>query len=449
MTGVIRPPESVLNILNILKENGYDAYAVGGCIRDSILGTVPKDWDITTNAPPSAIKELFVKTVDTGLKHGTVTVMSEGEAFEVTTFRIDGRYEDGRHPSYVEFTDRQDEDLRRRDFTMNAMAWNEERGIVDPFGGMEDIAAGLIRAVGEPGERFREDALRMLRAIRFAARLGFDIDDKTLSAISENSSLISSVSSERIREELTGTLTADNPMKFALLRETGLLKLVLPEFEICFDTPQHNPHHVYNVGEHSLRAVAAIENDKCLRWAMLLHDAGKAVTRTTDDKGIDHYYGHPAKSMEIAKAVLERLRFDNRSIERIVRLIKFHDREILPQPKTVAKAVHAVGDDIFMDLLKVKCADKSAQNPQDKEKGIKYVNLVESIYIGLKAGNNCLKLKDLAINGRDLMKMGFKEGREVGQTLSFLLEKVLDDPALNEKHFLAEIAADLLAEHKV
>lgn len=449
MTAVIRAPESVLNILRTFERNGYDAYAVGGCIRDSILGTVPKDWDITTNALPSAIKELFEKTVDTGLKHGTVTVMPEGEAFEVTTFRIDGRYEDGRHPSYVEFTDRLEEDLRRRDFTMNAMAWNEKRGIVDPFGGTEDIAAGLIRAVGEPGERFREDALRMLRAIRFAARLGFDIDKKTFSAISKNSSMISSVSAERIREELTGTLTADDPMKFSLLRETGLLKLILPEFDICFDTPQHNPHHVYNVGEHSLRAVAAIENDKCLRWAMLLHDTGKAVTRTTDDKGVDHYYGHPSKSMEIAKAILERLRFDNRSTERIIRLIKHHDREILPQPKTVAKAVHAVGDDIFPDLLKVKRADKSAQNPFDKQKGMRYVDTIESLYYGLKAENKCLELKDLAINGRDLIEMGFKEGREVGQMLSLLFEKVLDNPALNEKRFLTEIAAELLAEHKV
>ena len=444
MIAVIRAPESVLDILRIFKGNGYEAYAVGGCVRDSVLGTKPKDWDITTNALPSEIKELFEKTIDTGLKHGTVTVMLAGEAFEVTTFRIDGKYEDGRHPSHVEFTGRLEDDLRRRDFTMNAMAWNEERGIVDPFGGMEDIADGIIRAVGEPGERFREDALRMLRTIRFAARLGFEIHFETLKAISENSGLISSVSSERIREELNGTLTADDPMKFALLRDTGLLKLIMPEFEACFNTPQKNPHHAYNVGEHSLRAVAAAENDKCLRWTMLLHDTGKAVTRTTDEKGIDHFHGHPAKSMEIAKNILERLRFDNRSMERIIRLIKYHDREILPQPRAVAKAVHTVGDDIFLDLLKVKRADKSAQNPLDKQKGLNYVDLIESIYNGLKSENSCLELKDLAIDGRDLLEMGFKEGREVGRALKLLFEKVLDDPSLNEKRFLSELAADLL-----
>lgn len=448
MTDVIQPPESVFNILRIFKKNGYDAYAVGGCIRDSVLGTKPKDWDITTNALPSETKELFKKTIDTGLKHGTVTVLLECEAFEVTTFRIDGKYEDGRHPSHVKFTRRLEDDLHRRDFTMNAMAWNEERGIVDPFGGRGDIAARFIRAVGEPGERFREDALRMLRAVRFAAQLGFEMHSNTLRAISENNSLISNVSSERIREELNRTLTAVNPMKFALLRETGLLKLILPELEACFNTPQHNPHHVYNVGEHSLRAVAAIENEKCLRWAMLLHDTGKAVTRFTDEKGIDHYYGHPAKSVEIAGDILARLKFDNKSIERILRLIKFHDREIVPQPRAVAKAVHVVGDDIFPDLLKVKRADKSAQNPLDKQKGMDYVDLIESIYSGLKAGNNCLELKDLAINGRDLIDMGFKEGREVGRVLSHLFEKVLDDPALNEKHFLAELAAELLAKRK-
>jgi len=448
MVNGIQPPERVLNILRIFKENGFDAYAVGGCIRDSVLGTKPKDWDFTTNALPSEMKVLFKKAIDTGLKHGTVTVVLEGESFEITTFRIDGKYEDGRHPSHVEFTQQLEDDLRRRDFTMNAMAWNEVRGIVDPFGGRADISARLIRAVGEAGERFQEDALRMLRAVRFSARLGFEIYSSTLRAICDNCRMISNVSSERIREELNGTLTADDPMKFDLLRETGLMKLILPEFEACFNTPQHNPHHVYNVGEHSLRAVAAIENDKCLRWTMLLHDTGKAVTRFTDEKGIDHYYGHPAKSMEIAGGILARLKFDNRSIERILRLIKFHDREIAPQPKAVAKAVNVVGEDIFLDLLKVKRADKSAQNPADKQKGLEYVDSIENIYFGLKAEKSCLELKDMALNGRDLLGMGFKEGREVGRILSILFEKVLDDPTLNEKRFLAELAAELLVKKK-
>lgn len=444
----IRPPESVLSILRILKENSYEAYAVGGCVRDSILGAEPKDWDIATSALPEEVKALFAKTADTGLKHGTVTVIADHGAFEITTFRIDGRYEDGRRPSRVEFTGRLEDDLRRRDFTMNAMAWNEERGIVDPFGGTRDIGAGLVRAVGEPEERFREDALRMLRAVRFCARLGFAIENGTLKAIRHNAALIRNVSGERIREELTGILTAGDPMKFALLRETGLMGLILPEFEECFGTPQHNPHHVYNVGEHSLRAVAAIENEKCLRWTMLLHDTGKAATRFTDEKGIDHYYGHPAKSVEIAGKVLARLKFDNRSMDRILRLIRFHDREIVLSRKAVAKAVYTVGEDIFPDLLKVKRADKRAQIPSGIREGLEYVDSVEKIYMEMKSENQCLALKDMAINGHDLLGMGFREGREVGRVLSKLFEKVLDDPSLNEKNALAKLAKGMLQKKR-
>jgi tRNA nucleotidyltransferase (CCA-adding enzyme) len=445
MHELIQPPEKVLNILRTLKENGCEAYAVGGCVRDSVLGRTPKDWDITTIALPFFVKELFTKTIDTGLKHGTVTVMLEGEAFEVTTFRIDGQYEDGRRPNKVEFTANLEDDLRRRDFTMNAMAWNDERGIVDPFGGMKDIAAGIIKAVGKPGERFSEDSLRILRAVRFAARLGFEIENRTLKAAKEQSSLISNVSSERIREELTGILTSDHPMKFMLLKEIGILKLILPEMEACFNTPQNNPHHAYGVGEHTLRAVAACVNDKNLRWAMLLHDTGKAVTHTTDEKGIDHYYGHPAKSVEIASGILGRLKFDNRSTDRILRLIKYHDREIAPVPKAVAKAVNVVGEDIFPDLMNVKRADKSAQIPKDIKKGLEYVDRIEGIYNELKEKRQCLKLSDMAINGNDLIDMGFEQGKEVGRVLGLLFEKVLDDPALNERRLLTELAEELLA----
>lgn len=440
----IDPPESILNIMEVLKKSGHEAYAVGGCIRDSILGRAPKDWDIATNAKPEEVKRLFSKTVDTGLQHGTVTVLLNDEAYEVTTFRIDGDYEDGRHPSHVEFTNRIEDDLSRRDFTINAMAWNKERGIIDPFGGRADIESGMIRAVGSPDERFKEDALRMLRAVRFAARLRFDIDEATLQAMKENGKLINKVSAERIRDEINGILTADDPMKLTILRDTGILENILPEVEACFRTAQNNPHHAYNVGEHSLRAVAAIENDVCLRWTMLLHDTGKAVTRTTDEKGIDHYYGHPAKSVAIANNVLRRLRFDHKSIEKILRLIKFHDHEILPQPKAVAKAVNAVGDDIFIDLMKVKRADKRGQIPKDIEKGIRYVDAVERLYFELKEGNGCFSLKSLAISGRDLLNLGFSQGREVGIALKLLLDRVLEEPSINEKQYLTEIAKELL-----
>jgi len=444
MENRIQPPGGVLNILNTFKSNGFEAYAAGGCIRDSLLGIEPKDWDIATNALPEVTKNLFSKTIDTGLKHGTVTVVFDGRQYEITTFRVDGRYLDGRHPESVEFTANIEDDLGRRDFTINAMAWNKERGIVDPFNGRRDLAGRIIRTVGNPGERFREDGLRMLRAARFAARLGFDIHEETLKAISENKELIRNVSNERIRDELTEILTSDNPLKFNLLRETGLLELILPELEACYRTRQNNPHHVYNVGEHSIRAVAAARKDRIHRWVLLLHDTGKAVTLTTDEKGIDHFYGHAFQSMKIAGDILRRLRFDKKSIEKITRLIRHHDRQILPVPKAVAKAVNAVGEDIFPDLLDVKRADKSAQNPRDIQEALEYVDTIEAIYNDLKKGMNCFGVKDLAINGRDLIKMGFKEGKEVGKTLNILLDKVMENPMLNKKELLCEMASELL-----
>lgn len=448
MEFAVRPPQNVLYILNLFKDNGYEAYAVGGCVRDAVIGREPKDWDIAVNAPPEVTKGLFERTLDTGLKHGTVTVMLGDEAYEVTTFRVDGAYADGRHPSSVEFTGRLEDDLRRRDFTINAMAWNPERGLVDEFGGIPDIKNRLVRAVGDPGERFGEDALRMLRAVRFAAQLGFGIESRTLKGIRKNSGLIRNVSSERIREELTGILTSEDPGKLTLLRDAGIMGIILPELDACFNIPQNNPHHIYNVGEHSIRATAAIEGESRLRWTMLLHDTGKAVTRTTDGDGVDHFYGHQEKSVEIAANVLERLKFDNRSADRILRLIRHHDRDIVPQPKAVARAVNAVGEDIFTDLLKVKRADKCAQNPADAAKGIDYIDRIENIYRELLISNSCLRLGDLAINGRDLIGLGYREGREIGKTLAILFEKVLEDPSLNDKAVLMRLAEGMLTSQR-
>ncbi len=446
MKADVRPVKGVSTILSVLKEHGYEAYAVGGCVRDSVMGIEPKDWDIASNAVPAVIKGLFPRTVDTGLRHGTVTVLFEGEAFEVTTFRIDGVYGDNRHPEQVEFTGHLEEDLRRRDFTINAMAWNEERGLVDPFGGIQDIAEGCIRCVGDPAERFCEDALRMLRAVRFAAKLGFTIDPDTKKGIADNSYLIDHISSERIREELTGILTSDHPMEFMLLRDTGLLVRLMPEVEACFNTQQNNPHHIYNVGEHSIRAVAAIEAEKCLRWAMLLHDIGKAVTRTTDDKGVDHFYGHAVKSTEMAETILRRLKFDNKSMDKILLLIKYHDREIVPQPSAVSRAANVIGENAFIDLLKVKRADRSAQNSEAMEKGLVDVDLIERVYLELLEQNNCLRLRDLAIDGQDLIRMGFQEGPEIGRVLVALFDRVLEDPALNDREMLLGMVSEILKQ---
>jgi tRNA nucleotidyltransferase (CCA-adding enzyme) len=441
MEAVVKINKSISDIFNVLKRNGYEAYVVGGCVRDSILGREPSDWDIATDALPSEVKALFMKTVDTGLKHGTVTVLMNDDAYEVTTFRIDGKYNDGRHPSLVEFTRNIEDDLRRRDFTMNALAWNEERGIVDPFGGVEDIHSRIIRAVGIPEERFQEDALRMLRAIRFAATLDFEIHSETLDAIAKNNKLIMNISGERIRDEITGILTSKRPEKFILLKDTGLLKIILPEVDSCFKTQQHNPHHIYNVGEHTLKAMHSIEEDVILRWTMLLHDIGKAVTKTTDAKGIDHFYGHARKSEELSKNILKRLRFDNKSVDRILRLIRHHDRQIIPRPKYVAKAVNAVGEDIFMDLMKVRRADTSGKNPDEIKQKLEYTGLIEKTYLKLKEEKSCLSLDELDVNGKDLIELGFKEGEDIGRVLNLLLNKVFEDPRLNEKKILLELAA--------
>lgn len=436
-------PGYVGSILKSLNRNGFEAYIVGGCTRDCIMGRTPADWDITTAARPEQVKGMFEKTVDTGLKHGTVTVVHGAESFEVTTFRVDGEYEDARHPSRVEYTASIEADLSRRDFTMNAIAFHPDRGFIDPFGGINDIAGKLIRTVGRSDERFREDALRMLRAVRFSAQLGFSVHDEAIRSIKVNRSLISSISSERVRDELTRILVSEDPVKFAMLEETGLLYYIMPEFEKCFKTPQNHPYHIYDVAAHSLHAAAAIENDRCLRWTMLLHDIGKSVTRTTDDKGVDHFFGHPAESEALAEVILKRLRFDNRSIDRILRIVRLHDREIVPTPRAVAKAVCTAGEDIFEDLLKVKAADKMAQNPKYSEKGINTVKEVEGIYLELKRNGRCMGLKDLAINGSDLTGKGWPQGREIGRVLKLLLERVINEPGLNQRDRLLKLADEL------
>lgn len=286
-------PEKVKTIINTLTAAGYEACAVGGCVRDSILGREPNDWDITTSAKPEEIKGLFARTVDTGIQHGTVTVLLDREGFEVTTYRIDGEYEDARHPKEVIFTASLEEDLKRRDFTINAMAYNEQDGLIDIFDGVGDIGRQMIRCVGDARERFSEDALRMLRAVRFSAQLGYQIEDKTKQAIREMAPSLQKISAERIQTELVKLVTSDHPDYLRTAYETGITKEILPEFDLCMETPQHNPHHCYNVGEHILHSMQEIEPDKVLRLGMLFHDIGKPQTMTVDSEGITHNKNHP------------------------------------------------------------------------------------------------------------------------------------------------------------
>lgn len=436
-------PNEVLYIINNLNGNGYQAYIVGGCVRDSIMDRIPSDWDIATNALPHEVKKLFAKTVDTGIKHGTVTIVIDGSCYEVTTYRIDGIYLDNRRPESVSFTSSMEEDLARRDFTVNAIAMDAKGDIVDPFNGVSDIKAKIIRSVGNPDDRFREDALRMLRAIRFSAQLGFQIEEATLESIERNSALIKNISRERVRDELSKVLLSDNPLAMSLLFDTKLLKYTLPEFEDCFLTVQNNPYHVYNVAVHILNSVASIEKDKVLRWAMLLHDIGKPAVKTTDKKNIDHFYNHPQKSIELAERILTRLRFDSKSTDRILKLVRYHDMSLKPEPKAVRKAMHKVGDDIFPDLLKVIRADKKAQNPKFFEERAEVIERIRGLYEEIKTQGQCTSIKDLAISGHDLISLGFRQGKEIREALDVLLEEVLENPELNNRETLMKLSGKL------
>jgi len=432
-------PNKVQYILNTLHEHGHQAFIVGGCVRDCILGRKPGDWDITTDAVPYEVKQLFSKTIDTGIKHGTVTVIIDDSSYEVTTYRIDGEYLDFRKPESVSFTSSLEEDLSRRDFTINAIAYSPLAGIVDPFSGISDIKAKSIRTVGSPDKRFSEDALRMLRAVRFSAQLGFSITGNTLEAIGNNHRLIENISTERIRDELTKILLSDNPLCFSLLNDTNLIQYILPEFEPCFVTNQNNPYHAYNVAIHTLHSAANIEKDKVLRWTMLFHDIGKPGTKSTDKKGIDHFYNHRQLSVKLSKTAMLRLKFDKKSMERILLLIKYHDIHLKTEPKSVRKAIFKVGENIFQDLLKVIEADKKAQSPSMWEKRNKKLAKLWEIYWDIKAKGQCTSFKTLAVNGDDLIASGIMPGREIKELLNYLLKKVIEEPELNNKEILLEL----------
>ena len=321
-------PKDVEYIINTLQRAGYEAYAVGGCVRDTILNREPDDWDITTSAKPMEIKRLFPVTIDTGIQHGTVTVLKNHVGYEVTTYRIDGEYADNRHPKEVIFTANLKEDLLRRDFTINAMAYNHEKGIIDEYGGLDDIRDGIIRCVGNPYDRFSEDALRIMRAVRFSAQLGYKIEEETSKAIVKLSPNLASISAERINTELTKLLLSPNPDYLRDAYRLGITGVVLPELDRCMECEQVNPHHCYSVGEHTLHSLKIVPDDKVLRYTMLFHDFGKPDTQSVDEDGRMHFYGHPAVSERMASDIMHRLKFDNDTMNAVKLLCKNHDLEI-------------------------------------------------------------------------------------------------------------------------
>ncbi|MCI9082507.1 MAG: CCA tRNA nucleotidyltransferase [Lachnospiraceae bacterium] len=436
---IIQLPGKVKYIIDTLIHAGYEAYAVGGCIRDSILGRVPGDWDITTSASPWQVKQLFSKTVDTGIQHGTVTVMEGKEGFEVTTYRIDGEYEDQRHPREVIFTSSLLEDLKRRDFTINAMAYNEAEGLIDAFHGMEDIEKGVIRCVGNPVHRFDEDALRMMRAVRFAAQLGFTIEETTRTAILKRARSLAKISSERIQVELVKLLVSEHPEEMRTVYELGMSHVFLPEFDEMMQTPQNNRYHRHNVGEHSILAMQNIRNDKILRLTMLLHDVGKPVCRTVDENGIYHFYGHPAEGAKMAKTILRRLKFDNDTVRRVTNLIAWHDDRPSLREASVRRAIHRVGLEQYPALFEVKRADALAKNNYRRKEKLELIDLYESLYQEIMEKNQCLTLKDLAVNGTDMLELGLERGKEIGMALNRLLMHVLECPEDNNREILMNL----------
>ena len=429
-------PTPAEKILQTLDEHGYEAYVVGGCVRDSVLGRDPHDWDITTSASPEQVKEIFDRTIDTGIQHGTVTVMIDREGYEVTTYRIDGEYEDGRHPKEVCCTSSLEEDLKRRDFTMNAMAYNPSKGLVDLFGGMDDMENHVIRCVGNPMERFQEDALRIMRAVRFSAQLGFAIDDSTRQAITALAPNLKYVSAERIQAELVKLLTSPHPDYFRVAYETGITREFLPEFDACMETEQNTPHHCYTVGEHILHSTLNVPADKVLRLTMLFHDIAKPLMKTTDENGCDHFKKHAEKGETVVKGILRRLKFDNDTIDKVTRLVRWHDERPEPSMKAVRRAVNRIGEDIFPMYLVVRKADLLAQSTYRREEKLEHLMKVEECYNQIREEAQCVSMKSLAVSGRDLIQAGFKPGPEMGQLLNRMLDHVLEVPEDNTKEKL-------------
>jgi tRNA nucleotidyltransferase (CCA-adding enzyme) len=428
-------PDSVEKIIHTLEAAGYEAYAVGGCVRDALLGLTPDDWDITTSAEPEEVKALFSRTIDTGIKHGTVTVRLNGKSFEVTTYRIDGKYEDGRHPEEVTFTKSLEEDLKRRDFTINAMAVNDRTGIVDLFGGQEDLKAGIIRCVGDPMERFSEDALRMMRAVRFAAKLDFSIEEKTKKSISILKDNLRKVSAERIQVELTKLITSDHPEMMRTLYETGLTSVFFPEWDKAMVCGQNTKHHCYTVGEHTIEVMKHVRNDKVMRLAALLHDIGKPGMKRTDKKGHDHFQGHPQLSDIMAERILRRLKYDNDTIKKVCMLVRYHDERPALNPRSIRRCMREMNLD-FDDLFELKRADIAGQSDFMREEKLAAVDKFEKLYHENLEAGNCTDKKQLAVNGGDLIKAGVDKGPEMGRVMEKLLDDVIDEPSANTKETL-------------
>lgn len=440
-------PKGVGYIIRELNRNGHEAYVVGGCIRDILIGLPPKDYDITTSADPDEVIRIFRKTIPTGIKHGTVGVVTTDGMYDVTTYRSEGEYINSRYPANVIFIDDLVEDLRRRDITINAMAYNTEKGIIDPFDGTSDIRGKTIRAVGNPILRFKEDALRILRAIRLATTLNFNIEEKTLFGIVETMDGLQFITVERIREEINTILLSDQPSRgISMLFQLGIMKYVLPEIMPMAAFGQFNPHHDKDVLGHTLDVVDHVPAKLHLRLAALFHDCGKPGTFTVDRNGIGHFYGHEKRSVEIAEAALLRLKYDKKTIQKVLTLIEHHMVSIDMKNELKLKNLIRKLDKVNInDLFELKTAD-FVSKPESGNTKLFEINALRDRIFDIIERKDPLTIGDLAVNGQEIMNLGIKEGREVGRILHMLLEKVLKEPGLNHKETLLRIARKELDE---
>ncbi len=430
-------PPGAERVLKTLTAAGYEAHLVGGCVRDLLRGVPPQDWDICTSALPEETEACFreQRVVKTGLKHGTITVLDGEEAYEVTTYRSDGPYSDGRRPDRVRFVSDLREDLSRRDFTMNAIAMDLTGGLYDPFDGEKDIREGRIRCVGEPVRRFQEDGLRILRGLRFGAVLGYTLEEKTANAIHACRAMLEHVAAERIHIELCKLMVGQAAGE--ILREfPDVLWQFWPELEPLFTMEQNHPWHCWNGWEHTLHAVEAAPPELTLRLTMLLHDVGKPRCRVTDEAGIDHFYAHPQVGSEMADEMLRRLKFENQVRRQVVTLVKYHDIDLPEDPRVVRRWLSRLGRETFFQLLEVKRADALAQDRDKSQKHLERCEGLRALAETLAAEGQCLSLKELAVNGKDALALGFSPGPEVGKVLTALLERVLDGALPNERETL-------------
>lgn len=440
---MIRLPDEIVTLIEQLNQAGHFAYVVGGCVRDSLLGLAPDDWDICTSALPWEMKKCFsdYHVIETGLKHGTLTVRLNNQSYEITTFRTDGDYLDCRHPESVSFVTDIKEDLARRDFTINAMAYHPSIGLVDCYDGQKDLSDKIIRCVGDSKKRFSEDALRIMRGLRFAATYGFSIDSKTADAMLHQKHLLHKIAAERLSVELKKLLLG-NFSESVLLKYRDVFGELIPELILMFDFSQKNPHHLYDVWTHTVKSVCESEVDIIVRLAVLFHDIGKPKTFFVDENGVGHFYSHAVVGSDMTKAILKRLKFDNETVDTVTELVKYHDAQIEISEKSVKRWLNKIGENQFKRLLLVKEADaKSTAHPKEK---LAVISEIRTVLEKILEEDACFSLKDLAVSGNDLIAHGFSEGKQIGMILKKLLDLVIDGKINNQKDELISYATNVL-----